>query len=213
MPTILLQEIRDFLYAVLTAMRSIIEHIDSTLDAVKEDTDAIKDSTADIKTNTDGILEDTESIDTHTTNIDTNLSVNIPTIVTKLDTINDSTTSLDSKATTVLQDLNSLIDTNTAIKNNTGAVVTPIARINENVATMLLNSNDIKADIDDINLKCSTIASATGATSAFCEDIATNTLNSYNKLVTISEDTTQMRADNSTMINILNSILLELRGE
>lgn len=213
MPTILLQEIRDFLYAVLTAMRSIIEHIDSTLDGIKEDTDAIKDSTADIKTNTDGILEDTESIDTHTTNIDTNLSVNIPTIVTKLDTIKDSTTSLDSKATTVLQDLNSLIDANTAIKNNTGAVVSPIARINENVSTMLLNSNDIKADIDDINLKCSTIASATGATSAFAEDIATNTLNSYNKLVTISEDTTQMRADNSTMINILNSILLELRGE
>ena len=207
MPTILLQEIRDFLYAVLTAMRSIIEHIDSTLDGIKEDTDAIKDSTADIKTNTDGILEDTNSIDTHTTNIDTNLSVNMPVIVTKLDTIKDSTTSLDSKATTVLQDLNSLIDTNTAIKNNTGAVVTPIARINENVATMLLNSNDIKSDIDDINLKCTTIASATGAISAFCEDIATNTLNSYNKLVTISEDTTQMRADNQRIIDLLEQIL------
>ena len=207
MPTILLQEIRDFLYAVLTAMRSIIEHIDSTLDAVKEDTDAIKDSTADIKTNTDGILEDTGSIDDSTNAIESNLDTNIPVIVSGLNTIKDSTTSLDNKATTVLQDLNSLIDANTAIKNNTGALVTPIARINENVATMLLNSNDIKADIDDINLKCSTIASATGATSAFCDDIATNTLNSYNKLVTISEDTTQMRADNQRIIDLLEQIL------
>ena len=207
MPTILLQEIRDFLYAVLTAMRSIIEHIDSTLDAVKEDTGAIKDSTADIKTNTDGILEDTGSIDDSTNAIESNLATNIPVIVSGLNTIKDSTTSLDNKATTVLQDLNSLIDTNTAIKNNTGALVTPIARINENVATMLLNSNDIKADIDDINLKCSTIASATGATSAFCDDIATNTLNSYNKLVTISEDTTQMRADNQRIIDLLEQIL------
>lgn len=207
MPTILLQEIRDFLYAVLTAMRSIIEHIDNTLDAVKEDTDAIKDSTADIKTNTDGILEDTGSIDDSTNAIESNLDTNIPMIVSDLGTIKDSTTSLDNKATTVLQDLNSLIDANTAIKNNTGALVTPIARINENVATMLLNSNDIKADIDDINLKCSTIASATGATSAFCDDIATNTLNSYNKLVTISEDTTQMRADNQRIIDLLEQIL------
>lgn len=207
MPTILLQEIRDFLYTILTAIRSIIEQIGIDLGAIKDDVEAIKDNTDDIKTNTDGILEDTDSIDGHVTNIDTNLSVNIPTIVTKLDTIKDAAVSIDGKTTTVLQDLNSIIDINNTIKNNTGAVVTPIARINENVASMLLNSNDIKADIDDINLKCTTIASATGATSAFCEDIATNTLNSYNKLVTISEDTTQMRADNQRIINLLEQIL------
>ena len=34
MPTILLQEIRDFLYTMLTALKAVIDHIDSTLDDI-----------------------------------------------------------------------------------------------------------------------------------------------------------------------------------
>lgn len=208
MPTILLQEIRDFLYAVLTAIRSIIEHIDTTLDAIKEDTenlnvlpeinDSLNNIEADTATIKDAVIDDIvptlSSIDTNTGNTATN------------------TASIDNKTTTVLQDLNTIINTNTDIKNNTGALVTPTARISENTSSILINTNNIRSDVDDIKQRSAVIASNTGATSAYCDDIATNTLNIYNKISTISEDTTQMRGDNQVIIDLLQDILTAIGG-
>ena len=51
-----------------------------------------------------------------------------------------------------------------------------------------------------------TIATNTGTCATYDEDTATNTLNIYNKITTIASDTTQMRADNQTIIAILNQI-------
>ena len=53
----------------------------------------------------------------------------------------------------------------------------------------------------------STIATNTGTAASFDEDVATNTLNCYNKLVTIASDTTQMRADNQQIISLLQQIV------
>ena len=57
-----------------------------------------------------------------------------------------------------------------------------------------------------------TIATNTGSTAASTDDTATNTLNTYNKVVTIASDTTQMRADMSTIIGLLQDIYAKMGG-
>ena len=52
----------------------------------------------------------------------------------------------------------------------------------------------------------STISTNCGKTAAFTEDTATNTLNIYDKIVTIASDTTDIRATNRAIIDILNQI-------
>ena len=64
----------------------------------------------------------------------------------------------------------------------------------------------------DLSQYIPVIATNTGTTATYTEEIATNTLNSDNKLATISGDTTQIVADNNTIIGLLQDILLELRG-
>ena len=64
-------------------------------------------------------------------------------------------------------------------------------------------------DVADIDSYISTISDNAGSTASFAEDIATNTLNTYNKVTTISEDTTQMRADLANIYNVLDTTATE----
>lgn len=111
------------------------------------------------------------------------------------------------------------------IVNNTDEIVTntdPIPNIDTNIGSIKSNTDlivniqneltAIESDIDTLSLQIPNIASNTSTTAAFCEAIATNTLNIYNKVTTISEDTTQIRADNQLIISLLNDVLNELRG-
>ena len=61
-------------------------------------------------------------------------------------------------------------------------------------------------DVGALKNLATTIATNTGAAAASDDATATNTHNIYNKIVTMASDTTQMRADNQTIISILNQI-------
>lgn len=184
MPTVLLQEIRDLLTAFLTAINQKIEAILTSLQNVEDDVDEIKDDVDQIADDVAVIKENSNSlpvIEQHTTSIDNKLTqTNI-----KLDAANG-----------YLSD----------IKDNTGAIVTPVNKIKQNTDTLVSNSNSITDDVHDLSNYAAEIADHTGAAAAFDEDTATNTLNIYNKVVTIASDTTQMRADNQVIIAILNQI-------
>ena len=180
MPTILLQEIRDLLTAFLTAINTKIEQMLVTLNAVKDDADAIKentDSLPDIKTNTDVL----------------------PGMAQDLDEINYDVAQIDSKMDTANSTL-------TDIKNNTGAVVTPINVIRNNVVDIKSDADAMLADLNDINAYMNTISTNTGRCASADEDTATNTHEMSERLQLISSDTTQMRADNQAIIAILNQI-------
>ena len=97
-------------------------------------------------------------------------------------------------------------------------------RLFRHKSSININVNAIKTDLHDVAGYADSIADSSGQTATYAEDIATNTLNAYNKLYTISEDTTQMRADLSNIYNVivqsdytaiaqlLTDILAELRG-
>ena len=118
-----------------------------------------------------------------------------------------------------------IADTVDDIKDTTDNIETntdPIPNIDINIGAIKANSDlivninnkldSIDQDLDTIKLAVPNISANTSATASFCEDIATNTLNIYNKITTISEDTTQMRADNQVIIGLLTDLLLEMRG-
>lgn len=93
------------------------------------------------------------------------------------------------------------------IQTNTGSVVTPVTQIKTNTDVIATNTQSIATSNTAIANQMSTVASAASTAAAFDEDIATNTLNTYNKVVTIASDTTQMRADNVVIIDLLQQIL------
>lgn len=137
--------------------------------------------------------------------IDTYLSsmaTDVADIKANSDSLPDIETAVES-ADAKLDTTNSHLD---YIKINTGAVVTPTANIKLNTDAMKADLAAIASDIDIIESYMNTISTNTGTAASFDEDIATNTLNTYGKVTTIASDTTQMRADMSTIIGILNDI-------
>lgn len=108
--------------------------------------------------------------------------------------------SIDSKMTTANGYLSD-------IKTNTGAVVTPVSQIKVGVDVINANVASIEENVDNIEGFMSTIATNTGTAATYDEEIATNTLNCYNKLVTIASDTTQLRADNVQIIQLLQQLV------
>ena len=225
MPTILLQEIRDLLAGFIGFLQSIVESIDANVASIKDNTDElvtdagnIDGNVSDIKTINTAINGDTTSISTAVT---TNIVPKINSIDGNVSGIASNVSSIDSKTTTVINTLNTGNNSLTDIKNNTGSLVTPVARINENVSSININVNAMKTDLHDVAGYTDSIADSSGQTATYAEDIATNTLNAYNKLYTISEDTTQIRADLSNIYSVitqtdytqlLTDILAELRG-
>lgn len=137
--------------------------------------------------------------------IDTYLSAmsdDVAAIKTNSDSLPDIETAVES-ADTKLTTTNSELD---YIKLNTGAIVTPITSIKLNSDSMKADLAAMAADLSVIENYMNTISTNSGTAAAFDEDIATNTLNTYGKVTTIASDTTQMRADMSTIIGILNDI-------
>lgn len=180
MPTILLQEIRDLLTAFLTAINTKIEQMLDKLNDIKDDADAIKqntDSLPDIKINTDVL----------------------PGMAQDVDEINYDVAQIDSKMDTANSTL-------TDIKNNTGAIITPVSVIKNNVVDIKSDADAMVSDLNDINAYMNTISTNAGRCASADEDTATNTHEMSERLQLISSDTTQMRADNQTIIAILNQI-------
>ena len=85
------------------------------------------------------------------------------------------------------------------IKDNTAAVITPIGAINSNVSAIASDVGTIKSDTAVIKNNAGSIATSSGLTAAYTEDIADNTLDCKNRLVTIGSDTTQIRTDSDSI--------------
>ena len=111
-----------------------------------------------------------------------------------------------------------LIKTNTSnansylssISTNTGSVVTPTTQIKGNTDVIVTKVSGIDNNTTVIANNMSTIATAASTAASFDEDVANNTLDIYNKVVTCVSDTTQMRTDLATVIDLLQQILNRL---
>ena len=102
------------------------------------------------------------------------------------------------------------IETNTdpipEIRDNTGAVITPINNIKTNTDTIATNTTTTASNTTVIKNNIGTIATNTGSAAAFAEDCANNTLDIKDKVTTIASDTTQIRADHVELENDLDKI-------
>ena len=112
-----------------------------------------------------------------------------------------------------LDDLNATaadIETNTdpipEIRDNTGAVITPINNIKTNTDTIATNTTTTASNTTVIKNNINTIATNTGSASAFAEDCANNTLDIKDKVTTIASDTTQIRATDTNIYGAVNDI-------
>ena len=225
MPTVLLEQIIEILTGWITALNTIVSKItsiDSNVSDIKDDTASIDNHAGNIETSTD-------NIDVTTSAIKTDIEQTIIPTVNSIKVNTDKLPDIDTKAGNILTGLNTLNTTATAINNNTGSIVTPVARIDTNVSAMKLKVDDLASDVSDINQYIPVISANAGESATYTQATATNTLNTYNKVTMISEDTTQLRADNQVIIgllqnqtvihndniaiiNLLTDILTELRG-
>ena len=131
-----------------------------------------------------------------------------------LEDIGDDVEDIKSSTANIENDT-SVIKTNTtnansylsSIATNTGSVVTPITQIKGNTDVIVTKVSGIDSNTTVIANNMSTIATAASTAASFDEDIANNTLDIYNKVVTCVSDTTQMRADMATVISLLQQIL------
>lgn len=181
MPTVLLEKILE----LLTNWSAIVtQKLQSMLDKL----DTANSTLDDIADDVDDINGTTTSIDTTTTAISGKIDVTnakIDLTNQKLDTANGT-----------------LVD----IKTNTGAIITPVNNIKNNTDRIVAADETSAAKLTSIENNINSIAISSGATAAFTEDTATDVHDIASRLQLISSDTTQMRADNQTIIAILNQI-------
>lgn len=101
-----------------------------------------------------------------------------------------------------------------AINTNVSSILATangIRMFTENIAQTVSNEikndvNSIKLDTANIKNNISTISTNTGRAASFAEDCANNTLDIDQKITSIASDTTQMRADNQTLIANTNDV-------
>ena len=129
-------------------------------------------------------------------------------------------TSFTSHATAVMEKLN-LIETDTAsiknsasdiksntddIKDNTGAIITPVQSIKTNTDSIKTDTTTIKNNVSTMTNQLGTISTNVGTASAFTEDVANNTLDIKDRIVTIGSDTTQLRSNSNTITSDVSDI-------
>ena len=134
-------------------------------------------------------------------------------------------TSFTSHATAVMEKLN-LIETDTAsiknsasdiksntddIKDNTGAIVTPVLSIKTNTDSIKTDTTSIKNNVSTMTNQLGTISTNVGTASAYAEDVANNTLDIKDKIVTIASDTTQIRANTNTVVTDMSKVYEALK--
>ena len=188
MPTILLEQIIEILNNLYAGFGDYLNNLLVSLNLTRDDVSEIND-------NISAILDKASNI---SDNSDTITEV-INYIDGKLTTTNSYLNSIDGTSTTISSVVND-------IRTYTGSVVTPIGNIKTNTDRLVTNSNTISNNTDSISNNIGTISASAGSTASNTNQIATNTQNTYNKVVTMASDTTQMRADNQTIIGVLNDM-------
>ena len=191
MPTVLLEQIIQLLSDFFSKAVTNFTNILLKLNLIEEDT-----------SNLESIKSDSADIKNHVRSID------ISTATTM-----ESTASIDGKLTSTNNSLSTVNNHLSDINSNTGNLITPVNSIKTNTDTIKADTTTIKNAVSPMANQLSTINANVGIISAFSEDIASNTLNSYNRLVTISSDTTQIRANGITTNDILSDIYDLLNGQ
>lgn len=92
------------------------------------------------------------------------------------------------------------------IKDNTGAVVTPVLNMKTNTDSIKTDTTTIKNTVGTMSNQLTTISTNVGTASAYAEDCANNTLDCSNRLVTIGSDTTDIRTNTGTITSDLTDI-------
>ena len=181
MPTVLLEKILELLTnwsaQITQALQSMLDKLD-TANATLDD-----------------IADDVDDINGTTTSIDTTTTA----ISGKIDVTNSKIDLTNSKLDTAN---GTLVD----IKTNTGSVITPVNNIKNNTDAIKTANETSAAKLTSIENNINTISVNSGKTAAFTEDTATDVHEIAERLQLISSDTTQMRADNQVIIDILNQI-------
>ncbi len=193
MITQLLQEIRDFL-------KKVLGKISEQIDAMKESVDRMEETVEDIAETDAAILDEVKDIDDTTKSIkDTVESIKGDT--DKLNNIDTTLTDTYGELVAFHTDSDTLLteikNTGATISSNVADIKVKSTNIDSNVTAMRNNSDVNSRYIPVISQNC-------GKTAEFSEDIATNTLESANKLTAISADTTEI-------IALLRQILEEVK--
>lgn len=116
--------------------------------------------------------------------------------------VEDKLDSLDQTASDIETNTEPISD----IKDNTGAVITPIQNIKTNTDSIKQSSQTSANNTTAILNNVSTLSTNTGRTAAFAEDCANNTLDIKDKVTTIASDTTQLRADTAELNDMSDKI-------
>ena len=112
--------------------------------------------------------------------------------------VEDKLDSLDQTASDIKTNTEPISD----IKDNTGAVITPIQNIKSNTDSIKQSSQNSANNTTAILNNVGTLSTNTGRAAAFAEDCANNTLNILDKVTTIASDTTQIRANTAAIEDI-----------
>ena len=102
--------------------------------------------------------------------------------------------------------IDDIYDDTTAIRTDTGNIATSNQIIVSNTQGINNRLQSIDPNVTAIKNNVGTISTNTGIAAAFSEDIATNTMNTLDKVTTIASDTTQLRADNAVVKSDLDKI-------
>ena len=102
--------------------------------------------------------------------------------------------------------IDDIYDDTEAIKTDTGNIATSNQLIVSNTQGINNRLQSIDPNVTAIKNNVGTISTNTGIAAAFSEDIATNTMNTLDKITTIASDTTQLRADNAVVKSDLDKI-------
>lgn len=102
--------------------------------------------------------------------------------------------------------IDDIYDDTEAIKTDTGNIATSNQIIVSNTQGINNRLQSIDPNVTAIKNNVGTISTNTGIAAAFSEDIATNTMNTLDKVTTIASDTTQLRADNAVVKSDLDKI-------
>lgn len=188
MPTILLQEIIDLLNSWKEGLGTQLEQALESLSNLEDNTDELETYLSSIDNYLSSINHDVVAISEDTASIDI-----------RINTISGIISDINSKLATANNHLNN-------ISSNTASVVTPVTNIKSNTDTLVQNSNSINANVSAVSNNIGTISANTGISATYTEATATNTGNILQKVTTMASDTTQLRADNQNILDVLDSI-------
>lgn len=186
METILLQEIRDLLEKLPVSDETLTQLLEklTELAANMEDMPQVANDVS-------AITDDVSSIATESALTNSNLEEIMHNTANTNDNVNAFHTDVENLLTPVGMDIES-------IRNNATLIESKVDTLVSDGKTSLSNQEIIKNFMQPIS-------DSTSKGASFSEDIATNTQNSYQKLVAISADTTEI-------ISLLRRIVNHLEG-